>query len=238
MRKSCLYLACFLAICSAGIGISRAYCAEEKIVAVVNDEIITQRDLESFLNFMKVQLSKQYSAQEIDDKIAAMRSDLLDRLIEDKLILQEANKQKLTADESRIKFKINELKKRYSSESEFEQSLQSQGLVEADLQARVRDQILMYNIVEVKIRDKIMIKPAEITDFYNKNIADFRLSEEREFQLLAGTAESSAQKICQELREGKDLEQVVKESAFTLNVFSARKGGELEKRCRRCAVQS
>jgi parvulin-like peptidyl-prolyl isomerase len=203
--------------------------AEEKIVAIVNNEIITQRDLEAFLNFMRIQLSKEYSAKELDDKIAVMKSDLLDRLIEDKLILQEAKKNKLQADEGRIKAKIDELKKRYDSETDFENSLKNQGLVQADLEARVSDQILMYNIVETKIRDKITIKPAEITEYYNKNTAEFNLTEEREFQSLAGSDEAKARKIIDDLRQGKAVDEVVKESAFTLNVFNARKNGELKK---------
>lgn len=203
--------------------------AEEKIVAVVNNEIITQRDLESFLNFMRVQLSQQYTFKELDDKIAVMRSDLLDRLIEDRLILQEAKKSNLQVDAARIKSKIDELKKRYNSETEFEKSLKSQGLVEADLEARIRDQILMFNIVETKIRDKIVIKPSEITEYYNKNIADFGLTEEREFQSLAGLDLAKAQKVTEDLRQGKDLNDVVKDSGFTLNVFSAHQGGELKK---------
>ena len=203
--------------------------AEEKIVAIVNNEVITQRDLEAFLNFMRVQLSKDYSSQELDEKIAMMKSDLLDRLIEDRLILQEAKKNNLKADDSRTKSKIDELKKRYNSEEDFENSLKSQGLVEADLQARVRDQILMYNIVEIKIRDKIVIKPAEITEYYNKNIASFNLAEEREFKSLAVSEEDKAKKAAEDIREGKDVNELVKESGFTANVFSARQDGELKK---------
>jgi parvulin-like peptidyl-prolyl isomerase len=203
--------------------------AEEKIIAIVNKEVITQRDLESFLNFMRVQLSKEFPARELEEKIAVMKSDLLDRLIEDRLILQEAKKNNFKADGGRVKAKIDELKKRYNSQSEFEDSLKSQGLVEADLEARVSDQILMYNIVEAKIRNKIQIKPAEITEFYNKNPQEFALSEEREFQSLTGTDEAKARKVCEELRQGKDIKEVVKENAFTLNVFSSRKGGELKK---------
>ncbi len=228
MRMISNYLK-FLIIFSLVSGFFSFAWAEEKIVAIVNNEVITQRDLEAFLNFMRVQLSKEYSAKELDEKIAVMKSDLLDRLIEDRLILQEARKNNLKADEARIKSKIDELKKRYDSETDFENSLKNQGLVEADLEARVRDQILMFNIVETKIRDKIAIKPAEVTGYYNKNTAEFSLAEEREFQSLAGSEEAKARKIIEDLRQGRAIEEVVKESAFTLNVFSARKDGELKK---------
>jgi parvulin-like peptidyl-prolyl isomerase len=226
MINSCLKLLIIFSLIGGFVPFARA---EEKIVAIVNNEIITQRDLEAFLNFMRIQLSKEYSAKELDEKIAVMKSDLLDRLIEDKLILQEAKKNNLKADEGRIKSKIDELKKRYDSPTDFENSLKSQGLVQSDLEARVRDQILMYNIVETKIRDKIAIKPAEITEYYNKNTAEFGLPEEREFQSLSGADESDARKALESLKGGKDMKTVAKETAFSLNVFSARRDGELKK---------
>ncbi len=203
--------------------------AEEKIVAVVNKEAITQRDLEAFLNFMRVQLSKQFSPKELEEKIAVMKADLLDRLIEDRLILQEARRNNLQVDEARLKSKISELKKRYNSEDEFENSLKSQGLVEADLVSKIREQLLMFNIVETKIRNKISVKPAEITQYYNRENSEFDLSEKREFQSLAGRDQEKALKVVQDLRDEKDLNEVAKESAFTLNVFSSYKGKELKK---------
>ncbi len=227
MRKlKIIFSFLFVAVTCFGLA---AVKAEEKIVAVVNQEIITQRDLESFLNFMRVQLSKQFSSKEIEEKIAAMKADLLDRLIEDRLILQEARRNNLQVDEARVKSKISELKKRYSSDVEFENSLKTQGLVEADLEVKIREQLLMFNIVETKIRNKISVKPAEITQYYNRENSEFNQTEKREFQSLAGTDQEKALKIVLDLRDNKDLNEVAKESAFTLNVFSSYKGGELKK---------
>ncbi len=62
--------------------------AQDKIAAIVNNDIITQKDLDDFLNFMRIQLSQDYSGKELENKIQAMKPDLLDRLIEDRLILQ------------------------------------------------------------------------------------------------------------------------------------------------------
>ncbi len=228
MNKIKLFSGLFLAFLFLA-GASFPARAEDKIIAIVNNEAITQRDLESFLNFMRVQLSRQYSAKELEEKIAVMRSDLLDRLIEDRLILQQAKKENLKADDGRVKAKVDELKKRYDSQTDFENSLKSQGLVEADLMNRVRDQILMFNIVETKIRDKIVIKPAEITQYYDKNPASFKLLEEREFQSLSGADEAKARKIIEDLRQGKDIKEAVKDSGFSLSAFSARKDGELKK---------
>ena len=66
--------------------------AQDKIVAVVNNDIITRKDLSDFMNFMRMQLSHQYKGKELDAKVAETKRGLLDKLIEDHLILQEAKK--------------------------------------------------------------------------------------------------------------------------------------------------
>jgi len=39
--------------------------AQDKIVAVVNDEIITQKDLNDFVNFMRMQLSIELTGEQL-----------------------------------------------------------------------------------------------------------------------------------------------------------------------------
>ena len=66
--------------------------AKDKIVAVVNKEVITQKDLTDFMNFMRLQLSREFSGEVLEKKLSSLETDLLDRLIEDRLVLQEAKR--------------------------------------------------------------------------------------------------------------------------------------------------
>ena len=74
----------------------RAFCqatdAENKILAVVNDEIVTQADLDMGLSSAIDELKKGYSGAELEAKISATRKECLNQIIDDKLILQEAKK--------------------------------------------------------------------------------------------------------------------------------------------------
>jgi len=202
--------------------------AEDKIIAIVNNEIITQKDLDDSINFMRVQFSQKYKGEQLEDKIQSMKSDLMQRLIEERLILQEAKKKNIKIDDSRIKAKINELKKRYNSEREFQDALSEQGMVEADLETKIREQALMFSLIDSEVRSKLVVKPVEITDFYNKNNAEFMLPEQREFQSLVVDNESKAKDIFISLQVGKDINNLAKEYALTANNFSAFKG-ELKK---------
>ena len=202
--------------------------AEDKIIAIVNNEIITQKDLDDSINFMRVQFSQKYKGEQLEDKIQSMKSDLMQRLIEERLILQEAKKKNIKIDDSRIKAKINELKKRYNSEREFQDALSEQGMVEADLETKIREQALMFSLIDSEVRSKLVVKPVEITDFYNKNNAEFMLPEQREFQSLVVDNESKAKDIFISLQVGKDINNLAKEYSLTANNFSAFKG-ELKK---------
>ena len=201
--------------------------AQDQIVAVVNNEIVTQKDLNDFLNFMSMQLSRQYKDKALEDKINSIKSDLLNRLIEDRLILQEAKKENVEVDSNRVKAKINEIKKQYHSDTEFQEELMKQGLTQADIENKIREQFLMFSIVERKVRSKISIKPDEVTEFYEKNKKDFNSGEERDLEAYSLENEDLAQSFSYSLRTGKKPEDLATRYPFTVNSLNVRKGDEL-----------
>jgi len=180
--------------------------AQDKVVAIVNNEIITQKDLNDFLNFIRMQYSRDFKGKELEEKVGAMKQDLLQRLIEDRIILVQAKNEKITVDPERVKAKINDVKKHYALESEFEQDLAKQGLVQADLENKIREQMLMYNIIEQKVRNKIAVRPDELTSFYNQNKKQFLKPEERVLTVIISSDEDQAKTVSYQLRLGTKVE--------------------------------
>ncbi|MCX5698078.1 MAG: peptidyl-prolyl cis-trans isomerase [Candidatus Omnitrophica bacterium] len=209
--------------------LSANYClyAQDKVIAVVNNEIITQKDLADFLNFIRLQYSRQFQGKALEEKVDSMKKDLLQRLIEDRLILAQAKLDKITMEPSRVKAKIDEVKKRYGSESDFELDLAKQGLVRADLEKKIGEQLLMYNLVEQKVRSKVMIRPDEITSFYAQNKRQFLKPEERVLTLIISQDEAIAKTVSYQLRLGTKLELLAAKYAFTTDKLSALAGQEL-----------
>jgi len=209
--------------------LSTRYClyAQDKVIVVVNNEIITQKDLTDFLNFIRLQYSHQLQGKALEEKINSMKLDLLQRLIEDRLILQQAKLDKVTMEPSRVTAKIDEIKKRYTSESDFEVDLAKQGLVRADLENKISEQMLMYNLVEQKVRSKIMIRPDEITSFYAQNKGQFLKPEERILTLFILQDEEIAKTVSYQLRLGTKLGELAAKYAFTTDRLSASAGQHL-----------
>jgi len=201
--------------------------AQDKAIAVVNNEIITQKDLTDFLNFIRLQYSRQFQGKVLEEKVNLMKRDLLQRLIEDRLILQQAKLAKITYEPSRVKARIDETKKRYGSESDFEADLARQGLVRADLENKIGEQMLMYNLIEQKVRSKIMVRPDEITSFYSQNKEQFLKPEERILTLIILQDESIAKTVSYQLRLGTKLEELAGKFIFTTDKLSASAGQQL-----------
>lgn len=204
--------------------------AQDKIVATVNNAVVTQKELDDFLVFMRLQLSseKQRSPEELEKEIQSIKEDLLEKLIEDKLILQEANKNGVKIEEGLIKARMSQIKKRYKNDEEFQKSLAIQGLTEADIAAKIRDQAAMYNIIEQKVKSQITISPSEVTDFYSANIENFRFPEKRRLKFIKTTDKNIAQEIESRVKKNGDLGLAAKEGSLQINTLSVSSKEELK----------
>lgn len=227
-KMSLIFIFCLSLTVLPTVNAATTY-AEDKIVAIVNREIITQKDLDDFMNFMNLQLSAKYQGKELEDKMNEIKPDLLNRLIEDRLILEEAKKENTQADDARLKAKIDEIKSHYPSEAEFQDALVKQGLTQADIEKRIREQLLIFEIVDLQIRKKIIVSPKEVTDFYEEHKEEFVQPETRRVNSLITKNEVLANKVISSLGQVADLDKISKEYPLELNDLGAVRKGQLVK---------
>ncbi|MFY9402159.1 MAG: peptidyl-prolyl cis-trans isomerase [Candidatus Omnitrophota bacterium] len=197
--------------------------AQDKIVAIVNQDVVTQKDLTDFLNFMRLQLSREYKGRELEEKIQGMKRELLSKLIDDLLILQEAKKNNLPIDESKVKTKINEVKKEYPSESIFHAELMKQGLTQADIEKKLKEQFMMFAVIDYKVRSKIIIKPEEVTEFYEKHRQEFNTGESRLVEVASTESLDTAKKVVNELNLGKSITELALQYPIVVNKININK---------------
>ena len=194
--------------------------AQDSVVAIVNNDVITQKDLNDFLNFMRMQISAESKEKDLEEKVESMKLNLLQKLIEDRLILQEAKNLKMEIGRDRIKARIEDIKKKMGSDMEFQRSLKQQGLAQVDLESKIKDQFLMYNVIDYKIRSNIIVTPSEVTDFYEKNRNQFNSHEQRDFASIAIEDEKMANQVYSQLNAWQSFEQVAKKYSLEINKFS------------------
>lgn len=208
----------------------------DQVVAVVNDEPITQSELDNLLRPLYEQYKTELKGQRLAEVMAEARKKLLDQLIEDKLVFQEAKTQDIKVDEAEVDAEIDEFKKQFPSEDAMEEALGKEGLSLNDMRERIRRREMIRRIQDVEIRAKVVVSPTEIQDYYEKHTEDFagqdslkvrsmtikKSDEAREKGLTDESAKNKIENLRRKVAGGGNFEQLAKDYSQD---SSAKNGG-------------
>jgi peptidyl-prolyl cis-trans isomerase SurA len=142
----------------------------DHIVAVVGDQIVLESELnmqlEFYVNQMGISLRSEKERTELKEQ-------LLDRMINDKLLLLAAKKDttiEVTTKEvdEAVKEQLKRVKSDFTEE-EFQAQLKAEGLTESELRKKYREQIknqmMIDRLVSTKL-SKVSVSTREVKDFY------------------------------------------------------------------------
>jgi peptidyl-prolyl cis-trans isomerase SurA len=146
------------------------------VAAVVNNDVVLQSEVDEQLYLFLAQSGGRPDSAQVQQ----LRKDILDKLIDDRVIVGEAKRLNLTASETEIEKNVADAladtKKRLGTDEAFQQELKREGLSEGDLKKRYRDEVqkqLLANALLRKQLGKLEITPAEAEKYFNENQAKF-----------------------------------------------------------------
>lgn len=147
----------------------------DKIVAVVNDEVITQAEIDRVLYPLYLQYSQIYKTdEELYRQLDRSRMDILKQLVSDKLILGEARKFEITAEDREIEERIAQTRKDMEENgTTLEAAMKEQNINIADMKKRYKEQILIEKVIDRHVRMGIDVQPSEISNYYTSHIKDY-----------------------------------------------------------------
>ena len=149
---------------------SRAESAEivDRIVAVVNDDIITLFELNlSFKPYADKIRERGYPLEEESKVLFKTREDILNQLIEQKITDQEIKRFKLSIGEKEIDQTIERIKEaNYYTDEDLRAVLAKDGLTMEEYRKQVKEQILRKRLVNLKVTSKIVITEEDIKSYY------------------------------------------------------------------------
>ncbi|MBZ0221328.1 MAG: peptidyl-prolyl cis-trans isomerase [Candidatus Methylomirabilis sp.] len=146
----------------------------DRIVAVINDSIITLSELKAATAVAMEKLGVEGGA--IDpEKAREMEGGILDGLIEQRLVKQAADKAGIEVSEREIDNAVEDIKKQNRlSHEELLLALAGNGLTQKEYREQLKEQIRQVKFVNREFRSRISIQPEDIEDYYRRNIDDFQ----------------------------------------------------------------
>jgi hypothetical protein len=135
----------------------------DRVLAVVDGEIIT---LTEYRHFVK-------GSGEVENK-DVVDEKILRKLVEEKIIVQEAVRRGLEAGDAEAEWMIEEFKSQNGlSQEDLENFLREEGMNIRTYQKIVRDKVLLSKLISSDVDAKIIIRDNEIAEFYDANKREF-----------------------------------------------------------------
>jgi peptidyl-prolyl cis-trans isomerase SurA len=190
MRTVRLFLTLLLLFSAALFGTSQEVI--EEIVAIVNDDIITLSEYREAYETNYQSLRAQYQGEEFNRQLEWMKKNLMDTLITDILLLQEANKLENINIDEQVRLYIDNIKKENSinSDEDLRKILKQQGINFEEWTRRLREGVMKDAVLTSEVRRNIVIDEAEIVSYHKLHPEEF--TEPPEFKLKAITLTSGS----------------------------------------------
>ena len=143
----------------------------DRIVAVVNSDIITLYDLNrAFKPYEENIKALQYAPERERQTLFQVRKDLLDQLIDSKLADQETARAQITVSESDIDRAIERMKEARSiTDEQLREGLASQGMTMEEYRKELKEQLLRARLVNREVKSKIVITSEDIKAYYDSH---------------------------------------------------------------------
>ena len=130
-----------------------------RIVAVVNDEVITEADVTSRVS--ELLDAQPPNAPETPDA-AGVHQAILRHLIEQRLILQEAKRLNIAVGAEAIDNRLEKIREKFESDEALTEALTRSDLTKEGLKEQIRQQLMVDRLIDTKVRSTISVSPQEV----------------------------------------------------------------------------
>jgi len=201
-------------IFTLGAGIAGAKTVD-RIIAKVNDEIITLSELQREIEPIRKQMSAQLSGAQLERELKKLEEQALNSLIEEKLIYQKAVEMEYNAHSGdKVDAYIQGVMKENNLKSTeaLEEALAKEGQSLRVYREYIERKLVNQELVSSFLNSRISLLTPEIEKYYQNHLADYTTPEEVTLsEIILNTAngerdaESRAEEIAGKLQQGESF---------------------------------
>lgn len=175
----------------------------DKIVAVVNGDIITLFDVDQRLQPTIARMKAQQRGAVSPEIVDNLRGQMLDRLINNALLHQEAERFNISISDVELENQILSVRSQAGvTEDQFIAQLATQGLTLDDYREELRNNILRQRLISVMVKRKVVVTDEEIQKFYQANKDRYSRDKRVGLSLIVLPESEDAGKLLQRLELG------------------------------------
>ena len=218
--QSCLKYLVVLCLLLPMASVSEAQVNE--IVLRVNDRIATTHDYESerMERFAAIQQADSLTEERKQELLATLGETVMKDIFEQLLMLSRADQLKIQISPSEIEDAVERTMQNFGikNQAEFQAALQSSGMTEAKLRARLEKTLLTQKVMGEEVYSRVSLDEEDLRRYYQSHAEDFQVPQRLNLQevvvLESGGLNDEdlallAEEIRQQLSTGRDIEEVI-----------------------------
>ncbi len=215
-----------VAACLAGGATAARAEIIERIVAVVNDDVILKSELNLRIVAAEEELDQLSDPAQIAARRAQISEALVDTMIAEQLIAQQATELKLHVTGQEVDKALEEVRRQNKVTAEqLEQALRQEGFTMAQYRSDVKRQILRLKVINVAVRSRISISDEDVKEHYDRTLRQSgAVKEVRAAHIFVEIPENAddavikdrmdrAAELTQRARAGEDFAKLAKETS-------------------------
>jgi len=195
----------------------------DRIVARVNDDVITLSELQEEGLPLFARLRENYTGSELAEQVQRAEREFLDQLILRRLQLQYASQIGITTSENEINAALKDVLTRNNlTQEQLTDLLTREGLTMQDYKDRLREQIILARLMNQAVRSRVSVDTREVEAYYKTHQDEFNQPAQARirhifFRIDPGVAQpqvdvvhARATRVLQEARNGSNFTELAR----------------------------
>lgn len=188
----------------------------DSVLVIVNDDVITQSELDERLPVIKRQLAEQHLQVPPED---VLRHQVLERMILERLQLQLAARLGITATDAQIQSAMDDMATRnHLTPDQLDAALRKEGIPPSGFRKQLRTQLIIQQLLEREINDRVTVSDSEVQAYlaregdkgqgqqYNLSHVLIAIPDAAKPQMVQA-AQARAEAVLKKLQAGANFEQ-------------------------------
>ncbi|MFN2358086.1 MAG: SurA N-terminal domain-containing protein [Desulfotignum sp.] len=205
MIKKTLVVLAGICLLGAGSFVSAKEEIVDRIVAIVNDDIITLSQLNKETRPYRERIAAtDRSRSDKEQMIQSLEQDILDKLIDQALTRQEAARYNISVSDDDVMTAMENFKKTNNLDQEgLEKGLEAEGITLEQYQERIREDILQSMLINRAVRSKVIITQEDIAAYYEKNADAFQGEKKYHLRNILMDTKQGIQEVVSQLEKNQ-----------------------------------
>jgi len=184
----------------------------EAVAATVNGTTITFYDLDQAFRNLISQYDSKTLNQMDENSMTFLRRLILENLINNELLYQEAKSRRIKVSSSEIEEQIEAIRSQFPSEEDFRRYLEYQGLNLATLREAIKRELMIQKL-EDNVAGEITIPEEDIKKYYEENKSLFITPPQYHLRQMTFSSQEEAETVLKRLYLGEDFTQLAKDNS-------------------------